>query len=107
MRYFIIILLLLIPVRVFAQNAASIQNETAIPHTLIKSISIEGFVLQDKDQFIKLFKPFRNKYLTTSDMDAILHKIQDIYEQEGYQELVSITYKVTKHRLVYNALMTN
>ena len=74
---------------------------------LITNISIEGFVLQDKDQFLKLFKPYRNKHLTTSQMDEILKKIQDIYEKEGYKELVSITYKVTKHRLVYTALMVN
>jgi hemolysin activation/secretion protein len=74
---------------------------------LIKSIDMEGFVLQDKDQFVKLFKPYRNKYLTTADMDGILQQIQVIYEKEGYQQLVTITYHVDKHRLLFTALMTS
>ena len=64
-------------------------------------------MLGDKDQFIKLFKPYRNKYLTSADMDAILQKIQVMYERDGYQQLVSISYQVIKHRLVFTALMTS
>ena len=62
-------------------------------------------MLGDKSRFVKLFKPYRNKYLTGTDMDTILQKIQAIYEQEGYAQLVSISYQVTKHRLVFTVLM--
>ena len=82
---------------------ASLQDKA----TLIRSIDIEGFVLQDKNQFLKLFKPYRNKHLSKADMDAILQEIKDIYEREGYQQLVAISYQVEKHRLMYNALMIN
>ena len=108
MRFIILIVLILFPINAFAQNSvvdsAATSEEKPV---LIKNILMEGFVLQDKNQFVKLFKPYRNKYLKTADMDGILHKIQGIYEQEGYQQLVSISYKVEKHRLVFTALMTS
>lgn len=73
---------------------------------LIRAIELDGFVLGDKARFEKLFKPYRNRYLTQSDMDEILHKVQAIYEREGYQQLVKITYQIIKkHRLVFTALM--
>jgi len=108
MRASFLILLLLIPVNALAQNSSldPTVNVTEKP-VLVKSIVMEGFVLQDKNQFVKLFKPYRNKYLTAADMDEILHKIQGIYEENGYQQLVSITYSINKHRLVYTALMTS
>ena len=69
--------------------------------TFIHDLEIEGFLLGDKEQFIKLFKPYRNKYLLAADMDSILHQIQDIYDEGGYQSLVSIQYRVVKKSLIY------
>ena len=105
MRYCVFVLLLFISWPVLAQNIPALQVISQDKGVLVRSIVIEGFVLEDKGQFVKLFKPYRNKYLTTADMDGILQKIQVIYEKEGYQQLVSITYQVTKHRLVYTASM--
>jgi hemolysin activation/secretion protein len=105
MRYCVLILLLFISLPASAPNAAVGQAVSQAQGTLIRNIVMEGFVLQDKNQFVKLFKPYRNKYLTIHDMDGILQKIQDIYEKEGYQQLVSITYHVEKHRLVFTASM--
>lgn len=107
MRYAVLILLLFISLPALVQNAAAQQATSSLQSVLIHDIVMEGFVLGDKDQFVKLFKPYRNKHLNTADMDAILQQIQDIYEREGYQELVTITYKVIKHRLVFTALMTS
>jgi len=103
----LLILLLFISLPASIQNVAAGQAASKVQGTLIRNIVIEGFVLEDKNQFVKLFKPYRNKHLTAVDMDAILQKIKDIYEKEGYQQLVSITYQVVKHRLVYTALMTS
>ena len=106
MRNWILILLLFITFPAAAQNA-SVSNAAAEDKgVLVKNISIDGFVLGDREQFVKLFKPYRNKHLTTYDMDGILQKIQVIYEREGYLQLVSITYQVIKHRLVFTVLMT-
>ena len=105
MRYYVLILLLLMPLSVSAQNVMLPPGAVSAQRTLVRNIEIEGFVLGDKNQFLKMFKPFRNKYLTTADMDAILQEIQIIYEREGYQQLVSITYHVDKHRLVFTVLM--
>jgi hemolysin activation/secretion protein len=107
MRYGVLILLLFISLSVPAGNAAAAAADPQALGTLVRNIDIEGFVLQDKNQFIKLFKPYRNKHLTTADMDGILRQIQVIYEREGYQQLVSITYHLDKHRLVFTALMTS
>jgi hemolysin activation/secretion protein len=107
MRYYVLISLLFISLSVPARNVLAAPADAQLQGTLVRNISIEGFVLQDKDQFIKLFKPYRNKYLTGADMDAILRQIQVIYEREGYQQLVSITYHLDKHRLVFTALMTS
>ena len=106
MRYCVLILLVFMFIPVSFQSAIS-KTVSQAKGTLIRNITMEGFVLQDKHQFIKLFKPYRNKYLTIPDMDNILQKIQAVYEEEGYKELVSITYHVIKHRLIFTALMTS
>jgi len=95
------------PLSVFAQGLPAEQETIQDKGVLVRSIDIDGFVLGDKGQFIKLFKPYRNKYLTGADMDAILLQIQIIYEREGYKVLVSISYKVTKHHLEFTVLMTS
>jgi hemolysin activation/secretion protein len=110
MRYCVLILLFFISLPLLplsAQNEPTVQATVRDKGVLIRHIDIEGFVLGDKNQFVKLFKPYRNKYLTSADMDAVLQKIQIIYEREGYQQLVSITYHVDRHRLVFTALMTS
>jgi len=103
----VLIILLFVSLPLSARNALASQAGVGQQGTLIRSIVIEGFVLQDKDQFTRLFKPYRDKYLTTADTDGILKQIQVIYEREGYQQLVTITYHINKHRLVYTALMTS
>jgi len=102
-----LILLFFISLPVWAQNVTAPKVVSQDKGVLIKNIEMAGFVLGNKDRFVKLFKPYRNKYLTTADMDAILQKVQAFYEEEGYQQLVSITYQVNKHRLVFTALMTS
>jgi hemolysin activation/secretion protein len=101
MRYCVLVALLLIPLPALAQNALPAQADVAAQSTLIRNIVIEGFVLQDKNQFVKLFKPYRNKYLTTADVDAMLGQLQEIYEQAGYQGLVSIEDHVVKRKLTF------
>ena len=107
MRYCILILLLFIPWPISAQNVNAPQVLMKDKGVLIRNIEIGGFVLGDKNQFIKLFKPYRNKYLKTSDMDEILQEIQAIYERGGYKELVSISYQVIKRRLIFTVLMSS
>jgi hemolysin activation/secretion protein len=107
MRYCLLILFLLSPFSMLTQPAAAQEMNAQEKGILIRSITMDGFVLEDKNQFIKLFKPYRGKYLKTSDMDDILQKIQNIYAKEGYQQLVTITYQVNGHRLVFTALMTS
>jgi hemolysin activation/secretion protein len=121
MRYCILILLLFISLPVSAQNVPAVVLKVLIPDTrsdspdthsysqaasqvqktLIQKIVIEGFVLGDKNQFVKLFKPYRNKHLSVADMDTILQELQEIYEQAGYQGLVSIEYHVIKRNLTF------
>ena len=107
MRYCVLLALFFISIPVSAQNIPDAQVVTQEKKTLIRNIDIEGFVLQDKGQFLKLFKPYRQKHLSKSDMDTILQEIKDIYEREGYQQLVAISYKVSKNRLVFTASMIN
>ena len=69
---------------------------------LIRNIVIEGFVLEEqKGQFVKLFKPYRNKYLSAADIDTILQQLQEIYEQAGYQGLISIEPHIKKKCLTF------
>jgi len=106
MRYFVLAVLLFMSFPALTQHAAYAGADHPAG-TLIRDIRLEGFVLENKDRFVRIFKPYRGKYLTVEDMDSILEKIKDIYEKEGYKELVSITYKVEKRRLVFTALMTS
>jgi hemolysin activation/secretion protein len=101
MRYCVLIVLFFIPLPVSAQNVTAAQTAPQVQGTLIHNITIDGFVLGDKNQFYKLFKPYLNKHLSTVDMDAILQQIQAIYEEGGYQSLVSIVYSVKKRHLIY------
>jgi len=105
MRCGFLALFLLFSLPLLAGNLQAQQTVVDDKPVLVRSIDIQGFVLGDKGRFIKLFRPFRGKHLTTADMDGILSQVQLIYEREGYQELVSISYQVTKHRLVFTVLM--
>lgn len=107
MRYWIFILMVIMPLGVSAQNVVASQATVPVERTLIHNITMEGFLLQDKNQFVKLFKPYRNKHLSKADMDVILQQVQEIYEQEGFQSLVSITYSVHKHQLIFMVSMTS
>jgi Skp family chaperone for outer membrane proteins len=107
MFYWTFILLLLLSCGVSAQNVASSTAVVQADRILIHSITMDGFMLQDKNQFTKLFKPHINKYLSKTDMDMILQKVQDIYDQGGFQQLVSITYSVKKHHLTFMVAMTS
>ncbi len=102
MRYCILILLLFIPLPASAQNVPATQAVPQAQKTLIQKILIEGFVLEDKNQFVKLFKPYRSKHLSAADIDTILQKIQEIYGQAGYQGLVSIEYHVKRKSLTFS-----
>ncbi len=114
MRYGALILLLFISLPALAQNVPAPALKVPKPDThsysqaavqdkvaLIRNIGIEGFVLQSKNQFVKLFKPYRNKHLSAVDIDAILQQLQEIYEQAGYQGLVSIEYHVKRNYLTF------
>jgi len=105
MRYCILVALLFISFPALAQNDIARQSMLQDKGVLIRNIAMEGFMLENKHQFVKLFKPYRNKYLTEADMEEILKEVQVIYEREGYQQLVSITYHVIKHRLVFTVSM--
>ena len=96
MKRMTLVCLFLFPISVsFAtQNVTAPQAASKLQGPLISSIKIEGFVLGDKNQFVKLFKPYRNKHLSPADIDTILQQLQEIYEQEGYQGLVSIEYRI-------------
>jgi len=107
MYYLIICIFLLMSWPASAQNVTAAQSTEQVQRTLISNITLEGFLLEDKGQFVKMFKLYRNKYLTKADMDNILQKIEDVYDQEGFQQLVSITYTVNKHRLVFSVAMTS
>jgi hemolysin activation/secretion protein len=102
MRYCILILLLFIALPVSAQNVFASQASQQAQKTLIKNIAIQGFVLGDKDQFVQLFKSYRNKHLSAADMDIILQTLREIYEEAGYQGLVSIGYQVKRNCLTFS-----
>ena len=101
MKEIFFILLLLIALPASAQNIAAPSASQQAQKILIQKIEIQGFVLGDKNQFVKLFKPYRNKHLSAADMDTVLQELQEIYEQAGYQGLVSIGYHVIKRDLVF------
>jgi hemolysin activation/secretion protein len=101
MRYCILFLLLFISLPLSAQNAAASQTASQAKGTLISNILMKGFVLQDKNEFVRLFKPYHNKHLSTADIDTILQELQEIYEEAGFQGLVSIEYQVIKRNLTF------
>ena len=105
MHLILILLLLGSPLTALADSHLDMVTTVSKEGVLIHAIVLEGFVLGEQQRFNKIFKPYHNKHLTLSDMNDILKQIQMIYEREGYKELVSITYQVVKHRLVFTASM--
>ena len=105
MRYIVLILLLFISLPVSAQNIAASQAVSQNQNVLVRNIQMEGFVLEDKNQFSKLFKPYRNKRLSSDDINSILRQLQEFYEQAGYQGLVSIEYHVSKSNLTFTVAL--
>lgn len=105
MRYCALIVLFFITFPVLAQNTAASQAAVQAQGPLIRNIIMEGFVLDDKNQFVKLFKPYRNKHLSATDINSILQALQEIYEQAGYQGLVSIEYHVVKRNLTFTVAL--
>ncbi|MDE1920378.1 MAG: hypothetical protein KGJ09_03440 [Candidatus Omnitrophica bacterium] len=101
MRYCILLVLLLAASPVSAQNAAPVQTAMPVERTWIHNVLIKGFVLDNRGQFVKLFRPYRNKRLSSADMGDILQHLQEIYEEAGYQGLVSINYHVRKKYLIF------
>jgi hypothetical protein len=104
MRYCLLLILLFISLPVSAQNAAVLQN-TAQDKVLVSNILIGGFVLEDKSQFVKLFKPYRIKHLSVLDVNTILEQLEEIYEQAGYQGLVSIDHRLAKRTLTFTVTL--
>lgn len=107
MRLFFLVFMMFFSLQLSSSNLA----QAAVHHdgVLIKVISVQGFQLGDKDQqqLIQLFKPFRDKWLTRDQLDDLLQKVEFIYDSEGYQGLVAVTYNVDHHRLIFSALMTS
>ena len=101
MRYVVLIVLLFISLPALAQNSAAPQAVSQEQKTLVQKIVMEGFVLKNKGQFVKLFKPCRNKYLTAADIDTLLQNLEEIYEQAGYQGLISIEHVIKKKVLTF------
>ena len=99
MRRYVLVLLLLMSLPASLQEAAAGQMVSSAP--LIKTITIKGFVLGDKSQFFKLFRPYRNKHLSSADIEALLGQIQGIYEHAGYQGLVLIGHQIQKRSLTF------
>ena len=101
MRCFFLISLFLISLPAGVGNAAASQDLVQTQAPLVRKIEIKGFVLQDKGQFVKLFKPYRNKLLSADEINAMLQELAEIYEQAGYQGLVSIRYEVKNKVLTF------
>ncbi len=74
---------------------------------LIRKITIEGFVLKDRQPFEQLFKPHLNKYLSPMDIDAILDAVKALYAQQGYQGMVDASYTVSRHDLKIRVFLTH
>ena len=66
---------------------------------LVRKIMITGFVPKDRKPFESAFKPYLNKRLFPSDIDALIAEVKYLYAQEGYQELVQISYTLNRHIL--------
>lgn len=105
MSFFIIFFLVFMPLQSFAQTSLVSNTMTQGIDTLVRNVQIDGFVLQDKAQFVKLFKPYRNKRLSQKEIDIIQQSLEEIYELAGYQGLVSIDHRFKKNSLIFTVTL--
>ena len=101
MCYCIIAMLLILSLPFSSIKVMAQQTAVVAGNPLVSNIRIEGFVLENKGQFVKLFRPYRNKHLAAADIDAIIQELQEIYEQAGYQGLISIEHHIVKRTLIF------
>ena len=104
MKNMLIVFFLLSGPLAFTQTAQASEVVNADNQkTLIRKITIEGFLLQNRNKFEQLFKLYRNKYLSNENIESLLNSVEVLYEEEGYQSLIAITSSIHKHHLKINA----
>jgi hemolysin activation/secretion protein len=70
---------------------------------LIKKIIVKGATLITEDQIKQVILPFKNHWLTQSDIELILSSVANIYKQNGCQgEPARISYEVKEGNLEVN-----
>ncbi|MBI5145194.1 MAG: hypothetical protein HZA27_03300 [Candidatus Omnitrophica bacterium] len=66
----------------------------------IKKITFSGATLISEDKIKEILLPFKNRWLTQAEIQAILDLIATRYKEEGYAErIASISYQINKNRL--------
>jgi len=103
MRYIMMMVLLVMSMPALAQSLPVAQ--TVSKGFSARNITIEGFVLGDKAQFVNLFKPYKNKYLSLSDIDTLQGQIEKIYEHAGYGGMVAIKNHFSKKSLTFTVAL--
>ena len=76
-------------------------------NVLVKRVILTGFVLTDKKIFEQIIKENKNKRLSQEQIQTIVDNVRTIYLANGYTDLVTVSYKLDKNRLVINILLLN
>ncbi len=68
-------------------------------HVLVRQITVDGFLLKEKSKFAKMFKKYRNKKLSTDEVNRVVDQVRSLYVEAGYENLVLLTYQIIKGQL--------
>jgi len=69
----------------------------------IKKVTVKGATLITEDQIKEIILPFKDRWLTGSDINIILDSITSAYKQKGYEGQPSkISFQVKKSNLEIN-----
>jgi len=73
------------------------ENITKDEKMLLKKVILTGITLVDKERIREVLKPFRNHWISKSDIQLIIDSVLAIYKDQGYgARISSISYRVNR-----------
>ena len=86
-------------------SVACAQTPSAEKPVLVRKIIVAGLVPQNKAKLEQIIKPYRNKRLSTQDIDRLVQSIKEYYLEAGYDGLVDMDYTVRRNQLLIHVAL--
>ena len=72
---------------------------------MVHAIIVSGLVPQNKSGLDTVLKSYRNKRLSSQDIDGLIRAVKKFYLEAGYDGLVNMDYTLRKNRLAIRVFL--